>query len=283
MDDVQASGQSEEAYDNTDHDLSIQQNMLEADYGSDTNGSEEQELSLILESIAETINCLYKIATRIRNPATRILSKKVFQFKMTDRETGVDLAEEYALLDREHVREVFRDYRSTSVSNPLEEREISPQDLNSARREPLEVLPHRLAQANTIRRKQFAYWSRHRKKLDAVPQTAAQAIRVQRAQSPRASYTLVPVARSIHEEHSVVPSQPTTATTLDPAKIDLGDTKSVVTVSDFAGSIRSASTTKREATELPEPPARLKGRRYFECPYCLTLCSGTYLERRAWR
>ena len=194
MDDVQASGQSEEAYDNTDHDLSIQQNMLEADYGSDTNGSEEQELSLILESIAETINCLYKIATRIRNPATRILSKKVFQFKMTDRETGVDLAEEYALLDREHVREVFRDYRSTSVSNPLEEREISPQDLNSARREPLEVLPHRLAQANTIRRKQFAYWSRHRKKLDAVPQTAAQAVRVQRAQSPRASYTLVPVA-----------------------------------------------------------------------------------------
>ncbi|ERF72582.1 hypothetical protein EPUS_02864 [Endocarpon pusillum Z07020] len=226
MDDVYASRHNEGAYNYPDQSMTaIQQSMLEADYGSETTGSAEQEFNLILESIAETINCLYRIATRIRNPATRILTKKVLGFKMMDRESGVDLEGEYASLDREHLREVFKDYRSADILDRFGEQEISPQNLDSARREPLEFLAHRLAQANTLRRKQFAYWSRHRKKLDAASEATAQGIHVQQVQPQQASQTVFSTTRSFEEDRSVVPSLPTTATTLDPAKIDLGDTK----------------------------------------------------------
>lgn len=280
MDDVNASGHNEGAYNYRDQPMTaIQQSMLEADYGSETTGSVEQEFNLILESITETINCLYRIATRIRNPATRTLTKKVLEFKMTDRESGVDLVGQYASLDREHLREVFKAYRSADILNRFEEQETSPQNLDSARREPLEFLAHRLAQANTLRRKQFAYWSRHRKKLDAASEATAQAIHVQQVQPRRASQTVFSTAH----DRSVVPSLPTTATTLDPAKFDLGDTKSVVTISDYGGAIFSSSSTRRDVIQIPNPPSKAKGQRYFECPYCLTLCSGAYLERRSWR
>ncbi|EXJ70239.1 uncharacterized protein A1O5_06307 [Cladophialophora psammophila CBS 110553] len=283
MEDVNASAETERLPDYPDQAVeaveATQQSMLEADYGSESGGLGEQNFSLILQSIAETINCLYKIATRIRNPTTRTLSKKVLEFAMTDRETGVDLAEEYASLDRKHLCEVFRHYRFFDLFCSPEEAAITPQALDSARREPLDFLAQRLAKANTTRRKQFAYWSRHRKKLDAWTIRVRQEQPQQAAQSAQGAVTL---ARSVHAD-SIVPSLPTTATTLASAQIDLGDTESMVTVSDYAVSNRSASTTKREISEIPEPPSRLKGQRYFECPYCLTLCSGAYLGKKAWR
>ncbi|KIY01465.1 uncharacterized protein Z520_03017 [Fonsecaea multimorphosa CBS 102226] len=285
MDGVDASAETGQIHNYPYEDVAAAQAiMLEADYGSENRSLGEQDFSLILESIAETINCLYKVATRIRNPATRTLTKKVLDFAILDRETGVDLTEDYALLDREHLREVFRDYRSAHGQRPPKEQGISPQDLDLARGEPLEFLAQRLAQANTIRRKQFAYWSRHRMKLDKALEATARVVRVQQPQQQQqASRSISTIARSAYVADSVVPSLPTTATTLDPAQIDLEDAKSVATVSDYAESIRSISTTRREAAEIPEPPSKLKGQRYFECPYCLTLCSGAYLGRKTWR
>lgn len=269
---------------NSHHDLGrAHHDAIEDEYGPNSDDVADQDLSLALQSVTETIDCLYKVATRIRNPATRLLTKRVLEFRLEDPTTGDDMTQIFAEIDKEHLRELFTCYRSEPLPEQTDSHGTSPQDLENARQVPLTPLALRLAQANTIRRKQFAYWRRHRKKLDRIPQTRVEVVSLRNAQESRASLPPAPVTASIADTHSVIYSLPTTATTLDPNKIDLGDTKSIVTVSDFAESVRSYASTARETVDLPDPPARFDGRNYFECPYCWTLCSGAYLERRAWR
>lgn len=282
MDDDLASRQNRQH--SSYHDLArAHHDAIEDEYGSDADDIADQDLSLALQSVTETIDCLYKVATRIRNPATRLLTKRILEFKIENPITGDDMTQIFAEIDKEHLRELFTWYRSEPLPEQTDSRGITPQNLGNARQVPPAPLALRLAQANTTRRKQFAYWRRHRKKLDRVPQSKVEVVSLRNAQASRASLPPAPVTASAADTHSVIYSLPTTATTLDPNKIDLGDTKSIVTVSDFAESVRSYASTARETVELPDPPARFSGRNYFECPYCWTLCSGAYLERRAWR
>ncbi|KAH0844216.1 hypothetical protein FOPE_08556 [Fonsecaea pedrosoi] len=284
MNDVDMSGQDSYSDDAVD---AAHQAMLEDDYGSESGGLDGQNfISLILESIVETIDALYRIAARVTSPETRTPTEKVLRVALRSGNSDVDMTRRYALLDEQHLREVFQNYRSVVHRSVSKEQGIPPQVLDPAQGEPLGFLALRLAQANTIRRKQFAYWSQHPQKLDVAPEAMARVTQIQQPRPQQASQDVTTLARSSYVADSVDPSPPTTATTLNPAQVDLEYATSVSRISDYVGSTRGVSVTRGEVLEFPNPPAKLKDCSEAICLFATTqewIAHENSCHRRIWR
>ncbi|KAB5586279.1 hypothetical protein GE09DRAFT_1166719 [Coniochaeta sp. 2T2.1] len=81
-----------------------------------------------------------------------------------------------------------------------------------------------------------------------------------------------------------LPSAPTelsitTATRLRVAQFAMRDDMSTVSISEYS----STTEFSHDAGTFPSPPTRKEGDKYFECPYCFTVCSTEILRRRAWK
>ena len=220
-------------------------------------------IELIIESISDAIDRLFRLATKVRNPGTRQIAERVYTYKDVDEATGVNVIDEYAKFDRQHVLQLF-DYQCKASPN-----------------ESHHYLVERLIQANVLRRQQFGYWQRRRKKLQPVPAPAVGKLSLlddlpRPNLGPGAGETMEPVQALSR----VATSKPYTASMLDPSKINVGDNKSTVSVSEYAPTARGPHN---ETIDWPSPPSKLKGKKHFECPYCFTLCTSGYLERKTWR
>ena len=181
---------------------------------------------------------------KVRNPAMRIGLSKGYTFSQIDEDTDLDLFECFAdrEIDHEHIKNILKGY------NPSQ----SWADISDS------YLIARLAKANIQRRRQFAYWSRHRLNL-VYRDKKAKVIK------PKSS-------------------KPTTATYLDPNKVDLHDSQSAV--STISMNIPESSNSSRDAITFPDPPekyASQEGLKEFECPYCATICSRRLLNRPEWK
>lgn len=246
-------------------------------------GSEDEDVDTFAEAIAmhahtisDALDRLYRVATKIRNPATRQVSHKVASLKQVDPESGVDLLDVYADHDYRHLLETFDRRREFAQ----EEHEVSVQEIDSWKSGKTHFLVTRLARANTARRKQFYQWRKHRLKLESASYVTSEAPEPDTL-LPGLVRPVLPSGMLLAAPSATGHSLPTTATMLNIHSINWDEDKSTVSVSEYAV---NANADDDEVVEFPEPPAQKRGTKHFECHYCFTICPNAYLKSRdAWR
>ncbi|CAN9273393.1 unnamed protein product [Alternaria alternata] len=241
---------------------------------SDSDGP-RSELKMRFEEVVDIIDNLYKLSVRIRTPSIHSRSLKASSYMPKDPETGVDILDAYAELDRKHVQELLLQLRKQHPSGAQEEQAS---------------LIDRLSSSITLRRRHFKYWKRHRDKLgaSAIPEEAPEPVVPASREAPNTTRNdnleAFPTTPMITTSRPT-PSQKTGKTLLSGTEAthhhqsldDIVDTKSVtsyaVTVRDLHG----------KGIELPPPPKAANGDKDFECPYCWIVCPARYGKGRAWK
>ncbi|KAK0656929.1 hypothetical protein B0T16DRAFT_366690, partial [Cercophora newfieldiana] len=278
----------------------------ELDGAEEADSDDGADGDLLLDGIKDPIDRLFKLAVWIRNPSSRAVSERVLRYRCIDPETGVDLLDAFKERDRDFISSSFLEFRKSRaladhpVSEPVL---VSDSDKSSDNVwEPIRsiliqhgavgdsFLVHRLSRANTRRRQQFAYWIHHRAKLGQHTTTAmqqAQALNNSeiRATVPPATATIVVQgtaddALPIRTVTAVAQSV-TTASRLDLLRVaSWNDQATNASVSEYAA---SAWRPGKEDLGFPPPPKHLSDSKFFECPYCFTICSSALLSEKAWR
>ncbi|KAL8974341.1 MAG: hypothetical protein Q9197_001413 [Variospora fuerteventurae] len=109
-------------------------------------------------------------------------------------------------------------------------------------------LVKRLAKANTRRRQQFKHWQKHRNKVDANSQQVKDfAPWLSNLRVPNTSHKEMLKVAPIPNQPA--PSIPSTVTRVDPAKIDLDDTRSLVSTSTYARVSRTRKEHPRSSSD----------------------------------
>ncbi|KAF3250365.1 hypothetical protein TWF128_007521 [Orbilia oligospora] len=245
---------------------------------------------MVVDSIKDPIDRLYKLSTWIRNPSARFASSKILSHKQIDEDTGVDLLEEFNSFDFNYIESVFSQYRKSKAqdeydSNNIVEPEekprsprLSPHQVdNSISPTELSLIP-RLAYANGRRRQQFSYWRRHREKLALHTNSIGDNYKRQNLASKEHNH----IHKVFNETDQIKhPLSVTTATRLNiPQHMAMNDSLSIVSVSKYAPSNWSPDNEK---LDFPAPPKCPEDQKFIECPYCFTLCPRSILETEAWK
>ncbi|PQE07748.1 meiosis-specific serine threonine- kinase mek1 protein [Rutstroemia sp. NJR-2017a BVV2] len=268
-------------------------------------GMMDSDMDLLLDSIKEPIDCLYKLSTRIRNPAIRLGSIKAQNHQQLDEDTRVDLFDVFKNLDYDHISSLFRQYRNPKNSNradldhdtkiPTTDRpEGNPHKIDDAVHassskdqarlsENSEALIRRFSRANVRRRQQFAYWKKHQSNLHKSTRRFTDATRLLRfseeeatTDQARTGDRIIPVLKVAGFSAESV----TTATNINPSRVDLTDDKSTTSISEY---VPSAWEPNKDVLQFPDPPLHPSADKFFECPVCATICSTDVLRPKAWR
>lgn len=220
---------------------------------------DESVTDLLLTRATATIDKLYRLSFKIRNPAMRLGFSRSLKYQEFDQETGVNLIDQFQENDQRHLEQLFASYRSTS-----------PEDFEK------DFLVRRLAKANTRRRQQFGYWKKRRAQFETVSKTeiieemAPDLIPRESEDSPNPN---VPVVR-------ISPSRPSTATHLDVSRVKLDDNASMISSSTI---VNMKDEGNSDLFFIPPPPKHLWDGEEFECPYCFTLCPRKMLHQTNWQ
>ncbi|KAL2835346.1 hypothetical protein BJY01DRAFT_252766 [Aspergillus pseudoustus] len=227
---------------------------------SDDSSSEEDLSSYPLENaideylfnISITVDRLYGLSFRIRNPALRTGLSRALSFTKVNKDTGVDLIASLAKWDLKCMIDVFRPWWKDVGQNDIESH----------------FLVQRLATANTHRRQQFQYWARRKAKYDGAHHAA-----IEDSEKAATPSQIGDVPRTRGQL-----SEPTTATAI-PTKVMAGfDGESVASKESLV--IQGGESG--DAFTLPPPPNIDPDQKEFECPYCFILCNRKTLEPKAW-
>ncbi|KAK3314332.1 hypothetical protein B0H66DRAFT_483830 [Apodospora peruviana] len=262
----------------------------------DTQGGSDTDL--LLEGVKDPIDRLFKLAVWIRNPLSRAASQKVLHYRLIDQESGVDLLDAFKKLDYDYVSSLFLEFQKSRARADNAEAEPLPLDegvgvdlvwepirtvLSQYKQECSKgtesFLVHRMASANVRRRQQFAYWKNHRSKLVHHSTAAIDQLKTQRNQDVHAPIEMAETGTQL--PFNAVSQSVTTASRLDTLRVaKWNDQATVASVSEYTA---SAWQPGKEELGFPAPPTHLSDGKFFECPYCSTLCSSRLLSDRAWR
>ncbi|KAG2014895.1 hypothetical protein GB937_006353 [Aspergillus fischeri] len=238
-------------------------NIAKSDCSDD---SEEEDFSsyqsepvtkAYLGNITVTIDRLYRLSFKIRNPAMRTGLSKALEYTEVDPDTGVNLIEVYASLDLSHLVELFRCFGHRH-----------PDDLKD------HYLVQRLARANTRRRQQFRYWRKRKVKYEEYSKSTEMTLKT----SQNSNIHLERERRVIHGPPSAL-SQPSTATMLNVARVKLEDEASIISTQSC---LILAGDKSSDHISIPPPPATDSNAKEFECPYCFTICPRKFITKEAW-
>lgn len=202
-----------------------------------------------IENIGIIIDRLYRLAFKIRSPATRLGFSKAEKYHDLDEETNVDLIDIFAEFDKRHVEETYCNYRKTRLTAVVDD-----------------FLVLRLAKANTRRRQQFGQWRRHKINSDKIKQQPPVLSKSDLGNTKRAQTGRFIDAAPLPDQFS--PSRPSTATRIDQNKIFLDDDASAISTSTYAIFAQEAEAD----LPIPQLPSILKQRKEFECPFCHIPC-----------
>ena len=236
------------------------------DQGSDESSEDEEALmsyqedsisTIVLENARLIIDRLYKLSFKIRNPATRLGLSNAKSYREVDEETGVDLMDWYASFDLRHVVKILAQCWQKSE-----------QECES------HYLVQRLARTNTLRRRQFGHWRRHRLKLESADKAFAQTMRNETNVQANSTLLKIPGGSEIGAL-----SLPSAATRLDENNVKLNDTASITSGSTYAGLFTDDDENR---ICIPALPKKLCTGKEFECPYCHVLCSKRISNKTAW-
>ena len=275
----------------------------QSESGSESDSSDEDFASskppaeVLLDAVADVNNSLYRLATKVRNPATRLPTSKTRLFKCVDAASGVDLIEQMREADLRHLQELFWEYRASKpaeVNAGLGDVTENKEKRDNLRRPRVlddgdQILLSRFAQANTYRRQQFGHWRRHRDKKGKETAEALNRMPALPAKEFPSSRTKFGFGLGLpvhHGPHTLAAlSRPSTASHLqNPTRFEGDDIRSTTSARTIAP---KAMDVRDEVVDVPSPPealkafARIKG--HFECPYCFTICSASQLQPDAWR
>jgi hypothetical protein len=285
-------------YINGDFDLSME------DESDDTESEPESDMDILLNNLKDPINRLFKLSVWIRNPATRFASSKALQYQQIDEETNTDLFKVFEDFDYDYISSLFLQYRkhvamqekpafphtkekekesdegyiTDDVWEPL--REVLLQHRKDIISGTESFLVRRIAQANVYRRRQFAYWKRHREKLEQHTTAILQhPLTRNLVEAP------VHISRGIIFDHidplSEGPAQSiTTASRLNVPQRPINEAVSTGSVSEYSP---SAWQPSKDTVNFPPPPSVSNTEEFFECPYCFTICSTALLREKAWK
>jgi hypothetical protein len=262
-------------------------------------GTEESYTDLLLDSVRDPIDRLYKVSTKVRNPSTRLGSSRAASYQQIDEESGVDFLRAIEQADHDYVRSLFLQYQKFRA---LQEREaVEPpkdivregegnvwepiQTVLSQHRASNSFLIRRIARANVRRRQQFAYWKNHREKLarHAWASISTQSILTPGTEIP----SQLSLERHISNDSPILLAElappiasVTTATNLYLAQPEAVENQSTYIVSEYTPSTWQPA---RDIVAFPPPPRAQLGKKFFECPYCFTLCPREVLADKAWK
>ena len=266
-------------------------------WGDETAQGPDSNIYLLLDSTKDPIDRLYKLSTRIRNPPSRFGSSKALRHQKIDEESKVDLLQAIEEFDHDYVSSLFLQYRkSNALENPQgvkppEDKDGGDDNADNVW-EPIRTvllqykpdllkgtesfLVRRIARANVRRRQQFTYWKKHRDKLTHHTRIFTQHVEAPKEASPIAVHVetqprevLIPI---------IAPQSITTATHLNFPQLAAKDDQSIISVSEYAPSTHYS----KEIVNFPPAPKRQPNEKFFECPYCFTLCSTALLAQKAW-
>lgn len=262
----------------------------------DDEDEEEFDMELLLDSVQDPINRLFKMSTKIRNPSTRLGSSRAANYQQVDEDTGVDFLQAIKTADLDYVKSVFLEHRKDrarqeshpskpagapsgenddEVWEPIKTVLIQEQEREKTGANP--YLIDRIAQANVRRRQQFAYWASHRNKLDKHTKAyQAQKGWLSGARPHQAGESF------LRFTPGAVPSV-TTATRLDIAKVEASDDRSNWTISEYAPSTQQAAGAPVDFPSAPKTSRNAPSDKPFECPYCFFLLPKETRAEKAWK
>ncbi|CAM1509999.1 Fc.00g003340.m01.CDS01 [Cosmosporella sp. VM-42] len=264
--------------------------MLEADFSDD---DDDSDLELLLDSVSDPIDRLYKLSTWIRNPSSRFATARAQFHQQIDQETDVDLFHAVQNFDVDYINSICSQYKNckslqeVDVEECLQSKgeEVHEEDEETATPESLlnsqcfSFLIQRLARANVNRRRQFAYWKKHREKL----RDHAKGVTNQIEESSK-RLTDPHAVDSSHQKTPDIALAPvqsvTTATLLNTSRPPPRDDISNATVSQYSPSVW---LPHEEAIAFPPAPKTSALGSFFECPYCFTICPNSILGEKAWK
>lgn len=241
---------------------------------SDSDISPPNELYRRLSALSDINDNLYGLSRYIRAPALHTRSLNALAFKDVDKETGIDLVQQFSVIDLDFTEELFMQLRRNAQGKSGTYQELNDAEL---------ALIKRFAHGITRRRQLFLYWRSHRKKLGAQ---ADNIIRKNAPGTPEKGGQTVPVpikglqtgGRAMTES-----SKPRTTFTETTATLYIPP---IPTPDDGLSTTSFATTTRGldgSRVELPKLPKHIKQGKDFECPYCQIMCPSKYQTPRAWR
>jgi hypothetical protein len=233
-----------------------------------SDGSEEEDVSsyqekplfeLLTDNATATVDKLYRLAFKIRNPAMRLGSSRSLGYREVDKDTGIDLIEQFALLDYRYIKDLFHSYKASHCEDHY-------------------LIP-RLAKANTRRRQQFRYWKKRREAFErlSMADLVDEDDEINRLEiKEQQEHLPVPGMKQIN----LAPSQPSTATWLNVDKVKLDD--DAMSVSSTVSFLPSGDDHDTDSVSLPPPPQIGPAIKEFECPYCFTICPQKLANQKKW-
>ncbi|KAI0834504.1 hypothetical protein F5Y06DRAFT_156068 [Hypoxylon sp. FL0890] len=243
-------------------------------------GSQESfhEVDFRLHSLTESLDSLYGLATRIRNPRNRPQRPNDQLYKHIPTEIRASYINEreeaetaiIAYAQRQQLIEIM----------PREGRSLAPssEELVNQYATTVHWLICRTGIANARRRQQFTYWKGHALRLSQdSDQNTPTALAT--GQPSRQPYENQPI-HAAETATAAAPSLATSATELSLDPMRPGDVKSVIS---HQSRLSTVMDLKGEKLEWPAPPFQTISGPYFTCPYCKILCPQRYRTKDAWR
>lgn len=238
------------------------------------------ELRRRVSALSNINDNLYRLSRSIRAPASHSRSLKALSYKLIDKETGVDVVQQFAPVDLAFTKDLFSQLRRNAQDQYANCPTLDDGDL---------AMIKRLAQGITRRRQQFLYWKHHRKKLGfhaekeilKIPKPAptvhlkGDEMRESVA-GPRASLPVIGKAQTESSRPKTTLTETTATLFITPANVPDGNQS----VTSYATTARGLDGSR---IELPKLPKDIKKGKDFECPYCLMICPPHYQMPRAWR
>ncbi|KAF6818479.1 ankyrin repeat protein [Colletotrichum sojae] len=273
----------------------------ELEYSSDDSSSDESdpgssntrtELGQNTAEVDHILSSLVRVSFRIRSHATRTatLSHKALAYKHmvpTEGTNMVDLFEAYSSFDELHVQEFFLQIRRLVAEEGRASPSLQTQTPTPGHKDINNSLIERLSRSITTRRRIFAYWRRHARKL-AKPETPSRPTEADDRRAPPAisvanlANLLESSDLGVKSRGSQVPSSARltllsgTEATVYHQRPD--DTDAVSTVSYSS----TAFDAEGNYNKIPPPPSLAPGQHEFVCPYCHVLCPAKDARRKHW-
>jgi hypothetical protein len=304
---VSQSETSDSSRDESDGDPRASREMYQSD-GLWSSGS-LHEVSFRQRNTVETIDSLYSLATRLRNPRNRPqrTTKELYKhIPDSDRADYIKEREELETMVVSHIhsetlaQSIARITNDQTGHEPNNELIAVETQLIDAYASPSHFLIRRTGAANARRKQQFIYWKEHAARIGYHPATA-HAFKGQKGKQPdilmEDSNTPSGAPQPRHEVDiagGVGPSSiqdrsmATSATRVKPDAFMLEDLNSTISHQSRITGVSSAPTWEGQKLDWPPPPERLSNRdapsKYFTCPYCHVICPQRYLEtKNTWR
>ncbi|KAI0105595.1 hypothetical protein F4776DRAFT_668561 [Hypoxylon sp. NC0597] len=235
------------------------------------------EIDFRLHSLTESLDSLYGLATRIRNPRNRPQRPNDQLYK----HVPPDIRASY-IKEREEAEIAVIAYaqRQQLIEiTPREGTRLAPssEELIGQYATTSHWLIRRTGIANARRRQQFTYWKGHALRLSQAPvQNKLTALRPERS---REAYE----NQGTHGAQTAITAVPSLATSATELPLDLTSPGDITSAISHQSRLSTVMDLKGEKLEWPAPPIQPTNSRYFTCPYCKILCPQRYLNKDAWR